>query len=326
MRHKPQESPTVLRAARVGVGTGLCIAFASALLAAPANAQRLFGGAAFDTSAVTRLIVLGSGTPVPDPERAGPAYAVTHGRRVFLFDAGAGVMRRVAAAKLPIDGFTAVFLTHLHSDHTLGLPDVIHTTWVMGRSTPLRVLGPRGTAAMVDHIQAAWAEDIEIRTEGTERGRRGGHRVSVREIGAGVVYDSAGIRITAIPVTHGSWPVALGFRIDAPDRSIVLGGDAAPSPALEAAARDVDVLVHEVYASTRVAPEKRPGGELWPQYLREFHTSDEELGAIAARAQPKTLVLSHVLRMGGTMDEVVAGIRRGGFRGTVVVAKDLDRY
>jgi ribonuclease Z len=302
------------------------VALASLLIAVPASAQRTFGGAVFDTSAVTRLIVLGSGTPVPDPERAGPAYAVTYGARVFLFDAGAGVMRRVAAAGLPIDGMTAVFLTHLHSDHTLGLPDVIHTTWVMGRAAPMPVFGPRGTAAMVDHIQAAWADDIEVRTEGTERGRRGGHRVRVQEIATGVVYDSAGIRITAIPVTHGSWPVALAFRIDTPDRTLVLGGDAAPSPALEQAARGVDVLVHEVYASTRVAPENRPGGELWPQYLREFHTSDEELGAIAARALPKTLVLSHVLRMGGTMDEVLAGIRRGGFTGRVVVAKDLGRY
>jgi ribonuclease BN (tRNA processing enzyme) len=288
--------------------------------------QRVFPGTTRDTSLITRLIVLGSGTPVPDPERAGPAYAITYGTRVFLFDAGAGVMRRVAAAGLPIDGMTAVFLTHLHSDHTLGLPDVIHTTWVMGRAAPMPIIGPPGTQAMVDHIQAAWAEDIVVRTEGTERGRRGGHRVTVREVTSGVVYDSAGIRIRVIPVPHGGWAVAFAFRIDTPDRSIVLGGDTAPSSALEEATKGVDLLVHEVYASRRVAPEKRPGGELWPQYLREFHTSDEELGAIAARATPRQLILSHVLRMGGTMDEVVAGIRRGGFQGMVVVAKDLDRF
>jgi ribonuclease BN (tRNA processing enzyme) len=270
--------------------------------------------------------VLGSGTPVPDPDRAGPAYAVTYGTRVFLFDAGAGVMRRVAAAGLPIDGMTAVLLTHLHSDHTLGLPDVIHTTWVMGRSRVMPVIGPPGTGTMVGHLQAAWIEDVVLRTEGTERGRRGGQRVDARETTGGIVYDSAGIRIRAIPVPHGGWPVSFAFRIDTPDRSIVLGGDTAPSAALEEASRGVDLLVHEVYASTRVAPEKRPGGELWPQYLREFHTSDDELGAIAARAQPKQLILSHVLRMGGTMEEVVAGVRRGGFRGTVVVAKDLDRF
>lgn len=291
-----------------------------------AAAQRVFPGTTRDTASVTRLIVLGSGTPLPDPERAGPAFAVTYGTRTFLFDAGAGVMRRVAAAGLAIDGMTAVFLTHLHSDHTLGLPDVIHTTWVMGRATPMPVIGPPGTSAMVGHLQAAWVEDIVVRTEGLERGRKGGYRVNVKETTGGVVYDSAGIRIRAIPVSHGSWNHAFAYRIDTPDRSIVLGGDTAPSRALEEAAHGVDPLVHEVYASRRVAPENRPGGEQWPQYLREYHTSDEELGAIAARARPKQLILTHVLRMGGTMEEVVAGVRRGGFSGTIVVAKDLDRY
>jgi len=291
-----------------------------------AAAQRVFPGAARDTTSITRLIVLGSGTPVPDPERAGPAFAVTYGTRTFLFDAGAGVMRRVAAAGLAIDGMTAVFLTHLHSDHTLGLPDVIHTTWVMGRATPMPVIGPPGTSVMVGHLHAAWVEDIVVRTEGLERGRKGGYRVNVKETTGGVVYDSAGIRIRAIPVQHGSWNYAFAYRIDTPDRSIVLGGDTAPSRALEEAAFGVDLLVHEVYDSKRVAPENRPGGEEWPQYLREYHTSDEELGAIAARARPKQLILTHVLRMGGTMEEVVAGVRRGGFTGRVVVATDLERF
>ncbi|MHB1312297.1 MAG: MBL fold metallo-hydrolase [Gemmatimonadaceae bacterium] len=302
-------------------------AIALALLPAVVHGQRVFPGATpRDTSSTTHLIVLGSGTPIPDPARAGPAYAVTYGTRVFLFDAGAGVMRRVAAAGLPIDGFTAVFLTHLHSDHTLGLPDVIHTSWVMGRARPMPVIGPPGTSAMVDNIQAAWAEDIRIRTEGMERGHKGGQLVNVHESTGGVVYDSAGIRIRAVPVKHGSWPVAFAFRIDTPDRSIVLGGDTAPSAALEEAARGVDLLVHEVYNSRRVAPELRPGGVSWPQYLREFHTSDEELGAIAARAKPGQLILSHVLHFGGPMSEIEAGVRRGGFTGTLVVAKDLDRF
>lgn len=299
---------------------------AFALFPALAAGQRTFGGVARDTSLVTRLIVLGSGAPVPDPERSGPAFAVTYGTRVLLFDAGAGVMRRAAAAALPIDGFTAVFLTHLHSDHTLGLPDVIHTTWVMGRGTPTPIVGPPGTSSMVGHLQAAWVEDIAVRTEGLERGRRGGHRVNAKETTGGVVYDSAGIRVRAIPVPHGSWNYAFAYRIDTPDRSIVLGGDTSPSAALEEASRGVDVLVHEVYPARRVAPERRPGGELWPQYLKEFHTSDEELGAIAARAKPKQLVLTHILKMGGTVDEVVAGVKRGGFNGVIAVAKDLDKY
>ena len=248
------------------------------------------------------------------------------GRRVFLFDAGPGVMRRVAAAGLPIDGVTAAFITHLHSDHTLGLPDLIYTTWVMGRSTPMRLVGPPGLERMTDLFSAAWAEDTLVRVKGLERGRPGGYRVQVAETTGGVVFDSGGVKVTAIRVPHGEWPHAFAYRIDAAGRSIVISGDTKYSEDLARAAANVDVLVHEVYPEARVAPEQRPGGELWPQYLREVHTSDVELGRLAEMAKPKLLVLSHVLFMGATEDEVLAGIRRGGFSGRVVVARDLARY
>lgn len=248
------------------------------------------------------------------------------GDRVFLVDAGSGVMRRLRAAGLPITGVTAAFITHLHSDHTLGLPDLILTSWVMSRRVPFPLYGPRGLKRMTDHLLEAWAEDIRVRTEGLERQTPRGYQVRVREITSGVVYDSAGVRVTAIPVPHGSWDQAFAFRFDTPDRSIVISGDTRASEALEQAARGVDVLVHEVYPGTQVAPENRPGGELWPQYLREFHTSDRELGAIASRAQPKLLLLTHVVRKGGTDADLLAGIRAGGFVGRVVVGKDLERY
>ena len=148
----------------------------------------------------------------------------------------------------------------------------------------------------------------------------------MHEIAPGVVYDSAGVRVTAIPVLHGEWRHAFGFRVDTPDRSVVISGDTRPSEALLAAARGVDVLVHEVYPEVRVAPEQRPGGELWPQYLRTYHTSDVELGRLAAAAGPRLLVLSHLVRMGGTDAELVAGVRSGGFTGRVVVGHDLERY
>jgi ribonuclease BN (tRNA processing enzyme) len=296
------------------------------LLPSTGRGQRVFPGTSRDTSASTHLIVLGSGTPIPDPARAGPAYAVTYGTRVFLFDAGAGVMRRVAAAGLPIDGFTGVFLTHLHSDHTLGLADVMLTSWVMGRAKPFPVVGPQGTAAMVRNLQAAYVEDIYVRTEGLEHGQRGGNKVDVRESAGGVVYDSAGVRIRAIPVQHGSWAMAFAYRIDTPDRVIVLGGDTAPSRALEEAALGADLLVHEVYDSEHALPEKRAGGEEWLKYLHEFHTSDFELGVLAARTRPKQLILSHMLTFGGRPDGIVAGVRRGGFAGEIVVAGDLGRF
>ena len=110
------------------------------------------------------------------------------------------------------------------------------------------------------------------------------------------------------------------------DRSVVVSGDTRYSENLINAAQGVDVLVHEVYSAAKLKPEQRPGGEDWPQYMREFHTSDTELGALAARAQPKLLILSHIIRMGATDDELLAGIRLGGFTGRAEVGRDLDRY
>lgn len=276
----------------------------------------------------TRVIMLGTGMPFPDPKAQGPATAVTVGSRIFLFDAGPGAERQMTAAGLPVrEGpLTAVFLTHLHSDHTLGLPDLIFTSWVMGRRTPLRIIGPSGTKAMTDHLIAAWSEDIAIRTEGLEHSAPGGYKVDVREVSGGVVYDSARVRITAIPVPHGSWKQAFAYRIETPGRVIVISGDTRPSPALERAAAGADILIHEVYPSARLKSELRPGGNSWPDYMRSFHTSDRELGAIASRARPKLLVLYHVVRMGGTDEELLAGVKAGGFTGKTVVAHDLDRY
>lgn len=270
------------------------------------------------------LIVLGSGTPVPDPERAGPAYAVVYGDRTFLFDAGSGVMRRVAAAGLTIDGVTRLFLTHLHSDHTLGLPDVMLTTWVMGRKSPLSIVGPPGTQRMSDLILSAWKEDIVMRTEGLEHGQRDGETVRVAETRGSVVYDSAGVRIVAVPVPHGGWETSLAYIVETPTRKFALSGDTGPSDAFFAASRGVDVLVHESYPSVRLRPEDRPGGDEWPRYMHAFHTSDVEIGTLAAKYAIKTVVLSHVIWMGGTAAELLAGVRAGGFKGPVVVAKDLD--
>jgi ribonuclease Z len=276
----------------------------------------------------TTVILLGTGTPVPDPKAQGPATVVTLGDRIFLFDAGPGVVRQMAAAGLPVRGgpVTALFLTHLHSDHTLGLPDLIFTSWVMGRRTPMRIVGPRGTRAMTVHIQAAWAEDIAVRTHGLERGVPEGWDVDVRETDGGLVYDSAAVRISAIPVPHGDWAQAFAYRIDTPDRTIVLSGDTRPSPVLAREAADADVLVHEAYPETRLAPEPRPGREDWPAYMRSFHTSDRELGALAKEARVKMLILYHIVRMGATDAELLEGVRAGGYTGRVVIGRDLDRF
>ena len=279
-----------------------------------------------ELSQQTQVVLLGTGTPYPDPNASGPATAVIVGKRVFLFDAGVGVMRRLTAAHLPISGPEATFITHLHTDHTLGYADLILTSWMMRRTKPLAVYGPPGLRRMTQHLLAAYAEDTRIRTDGLEHEIRGGHRVDVHEIRRGVVYERDGVRVTAIPVLHGSWKEAYAFRIDTPDRSIVISGDTRPSEALLAASRNVDVLVHEVYSAAHLAPEDRPGGEYWPQYMQSFHTSDKELGGLVARIKPKLLVLTHIIRMGATDEEMLAAIRAGGFTGPVAIGKDLARY
>jgi ribonuclease Z len=287
-------------------------------------ASMLMLGARADSTVV---VLLGTGLPRPNPQASGPATAIVVGRRVFLVDAGPGIERQLAAAGLPIDGAEATFITHLHSDHTVGLPDLILTSWVMGRTSPLALYGPPGLRAMTDHLIAAYAEDVQVRTDGLEHETPNGYRVVVHEVAPGVVYDSAGVRVTAVAVSHGSWRYAFGYRFDTPDRVVVVSGDTRPSAALVEAARGADVLVHEVYVAANVRAERRPGGGDWPRYMRMFHTSDSELGALAADAKPKLLVLTHIgVRMGASDSALVAGVVRGGFHGRIAAGHDLDRY
>jgi len=235
-------------------------------------------------------------------------------------------MRRLRAANLPISGPEALFITHLHSDHTLGYADLILTSWVMRRRAPFPVYGPRGLQRMTNHLLAAYSEDIDIRENGLEHEVAGGYRVDVHEIRSGVVYEKDGVRVTAIAVPHGAWKDAFAYRIDTADRSIVISGDTRPSEELVKAAQGVDILIHEVYSAAHLKQEDRPGGRDWPRYCREYHTSDVELGALAARIRPRLLILHHIIRMGATDEEMLAGIRAGGYNEKVVIGKDLEGF
>jgi ribonuclease Z len=272
------------------------------------------------------IVLLGTGTPAPNPNTFGSATAIVAGGRLFIVDAGVGVTRRISGAHLALDDLAALFVTHLHSDHTLGYPDLILTSWITGRTAPFDVFGPPGIRRMTDHILQAWSEDIDARITGGEH-RPATYAVNVHEIESGVVYDRDNIRVTAFPVQHGGWKYAFGYRFDLPDRSIVISGDTRPSESLVAAARGCDVLVHEAHVSANaVPPPNPPGGEAWLQYMHDYHTADVELGALAARIQPKLLIVNHVGLFGRTADDLIAGVRRGGFTGRVVVGKDLDRF
>jgi len=289
-------------------------------------------GAAGDVPRVppaSTLVLLGTGTPNADPDRWGPAVAVVVGDQSYLVDAGVGVVRRAAAAArdrhlpaLAAERLTRVFLTHLHSDHTLGLPDLMFSPWVLDRPVPLDVYGPPGTAAMAQHIEEAWAEDIDIRLHGGEPLTTRNYHAVVHEVRPGEIYRDANVRVEAIAVQHGTWPVAFGFRFTMADRTIVISGDTRPSDAIVDACRGCDVLVHEVYSADRLTT--RPAN--WQAYHKAFHTSTVELAGIAARAKPKLLVLYHQLFWGASDEDLVREIHAAGYEGKVVSGKDLDIY
>ena len=270
---------------------------------------------------------MGTGTPNAEPDRAGAATAIVSGDRAYLVDLGAGVVRRASAAfaagiaQLAPGRLTRAFLTHLHSDHTVGLPDALLTPWVLGRRTPLEVWGPPGTQKMAELIRAAYAEDIGVRTTGLERADPAGAGVVVHEVAPGVVHEDERVRVTAFEVEHGSWEHAYGYRFDAADRSIVVSGDTAPSESLVAAARGCDVLVHEVYCDATLQAQPAPRRT----YHSSFHTSAAELGRLAQRIRPGQLVLYHQLMWGCSPEQLVAEVKRE-FGGPVVFGRDLGVY
>jgi len=267
-----------------------------------------------------RVILLGTGTPNAEPDRSGPSVAVVAGDKVYLVDFGPGVVRRAVAAGLDVTGLDTALVTHLHSDHTAGYPDLVLTPWTLGREKPLRVYGPRGLAAMTGNILAAYAEDVRERLEGPEPANSTGHRVEAREIEPGVVLRDDGIEIEAFGVDHGSWP-AFGYKFTAWDRTVVVSGDTAPCALLVEKARGCDLLVHEVYSAAGL--EKRPPE--WRSYHRKMHTSAVELGEIARKSRPRLLVPYHQLRWGATEEELLGEIRAG-YDGEVVSGRDLDVF
>src|SRR5947209_12866696 len=157
----------------------------------------------------TQVVLLGTGNPFPDPDRSGPATAIVVNGSAYLIDFGPGVVRRAKAAMfdkgiaaLEPTNLTTAFITHLHSDHTVGYPDLIFTPWVIARKDTLQVYGPRGLKAMTDHVLRAWEQDVEIRTQCLER--RWPLRVVAHEIRPGVVYSDALVKVTAFNVLHGA--------------------------------------------------------------------------------------------------------------------------
>jgi ribonuclease BN (tRNA processing enzyme) len=238
------------------------------------------------SSADAAVILLGTGTPNAEPDRAGPSLAIVAGGR----------------------------------PHAVGYADLIYTPWTLERTEPLRVWGPPGLAAMTEHVCAAYEADVRERLSGMQPANDTGFAVEAREVEPGVVYEDDAVAVTAFGVDHGSW-AAYGYEFRTAARRIVVSGDTAPSDILAHQARGADVLVHEVYSARAAATLP----VAWRAYHAAMHTSTRQLAVLAAEARPKLLVLYHQLRWGASDEDLVAEVREG-YDGAVVSARDLDVF
>ncbi len=249
----------------------------------------------------------------------GPASAVISGDRVYVVDCGPGVVRRAVEAGIRMEQLTRLFVTHLHSDHTAGYPDLILTPAVTGRLQPFEAYGPPGLRAMTSHILQAWKEDLQIRLHGLEPSVPQAYVVHAHDVKPGEIYHDEQVRVTAFAVPHGSWKYAYGYRFQSAGKVIVFSGDTTYSEELIRQAKGCDILVHEVYSQKGF--EKRTPE--WQRYHAAFHTSAVDVGRLAAEVQPKKLVLNHLLPMGETPEEVIAEVRQH-FHGEVIYGNDLQ--
>lgn len=259
----------------------IVIAFVACLPAAGSRAE----------DPALRVTLLGTGTPPPLVERFGPATLVRAGDQVLLFDAGRGATIRMWQMGVKGADLDATFLTHLHSDHVVGVPDLWLTGWLRGpfggRGTPFRLVGPTGTAALAENLEQAFAADVSYRIAGGLP--PGGARIAAEEFtGDGVVYAANGVTVTTFRVDHGAYvDTAYGYRIDYRGRSVVISGDARPSESLIRQATGVDLLIHEVAFV-------QAGVEQAATQILNTHTQPAEAGRIFAATRPGMAVYSHL--------------------------------
>jgi ribonuclease Z len=267
------------------------------------------------------VTLLGSGAPPPSLERFGPSTLIEAAGQKFIFDAGRGAMQRLWQLGIPFADISGMFLTHHHSDHVVGFPDLWLTGWIGRpwgrRTTPLAVWGPRGTLQMMEHLPQAFAVDLRVRSKNysTE-----GAKLLGREIDEGVVLEVDGVRVSAFQVDHGAEELpAYGYRIDYRGRTAVLSGDTTFNENLIRHAQGADLLVHEVTAVGGAAAESA-------QQLKRIaanHTTPEQAGEVFSRTQPKLAVYNHLLLFGGARAEELIPATRAKYQGPLRVGEDL---
>jgi ribonuclease Z len=251
----------------------------------------------------------------------------------YIVDLGPGVVRRAKAAAtahglkaLEPTNLRIAFLTHLHSDHTIGFPDLIFTPWTMGRRVPLEVYGPKGLKEMADHLLAAYRIDIDTRTnpDGNQRTFPEGSKVNAHEIATGVVYKDEKVTVTAFPTKHAM--ESYGYRFDTPDRVVVISGDTNPTQATVDACRGCDVLVHEVHTPAWLAARREAGGApagTFRRFSEKYHTTTTQLAKLASEAKPRLLILYHY---SSVSPEELQSDMMSRYSGHFVIGRDLDVY
>jgi len=277
-------------------------------------------------SASTKLFILATGTPIPIPEWMGSSYLVLANDEPYLFDYGTGVIRRIASFSpssggeyqaLEVEILKYAFLTHIHSDHTLGLADLIITPWIMGRSEPLKIFGPKGAKNMHTNIIKAYQPDIDYRIYGTQPQNSTGYKVIFNELKDKFVYQDENIKVTAFLNDHGDLQESYGFLIETTDKKILISGDTAMSKNLISYGENLDYLIHEIY-SQKGFNNKTPD---WQKYHQAHHTGPKEVAEIANLLQPKSLILSHILFWGSSEQEILDEVKTF-YSGKIVVAED----
>ncbi|MGC2083293.1 MAG: MBL fold metallo-hydrolase [Bradyrhizobium sp.] len=282
-------------------------------------------------AAEMKVTLLGTGTPTPRLSSFSASTLIEAGEERLIFDLGRGSTIRLFQRKIPLGSITAHFITHLHSDHVVGLPDMWLTGWLGtpygSRKTPMVIFGPTGTVAMTENLTKAFSEDIRIRID-DEGYPPAGIAFAATDIGPGVVYERNGVKVTAIEVNHGEKiKPALGYVVEFDGKKVVLSGDTKPDARVEKAAEGADLLIHEVAV---IDPKLLKD---YPNYraIEDHHTAPEEAGKIFAQARPKLAVYSHIVfatvkPVQDVPEDALVARTRTTYQGPLVVGRDLMSF
>ncbi len=267
------------------------------------------------------VTLLGTGTPQPIMERFGPSILVQAGGQSLLFDAGRGCLQRLSQVNLAYDKLNALFLTHLHSDHITGLPDLWLTGWLISRrKVPLNVFGPIGTANMIKYLQMAFVFDLKIREE-DDKAEEEGSKLLVTEIQQGTIYDNDGVKVIAFEVDHYPVVPAFGYRIEYNGHSVVLSGDTRYSENLIKFAKGTDLLIHEV----AIGPDTLSKSDSRYNILAH-HTTPEQTARVFNEVRPKLAAYSHIVKLYGGTEQEILKRAKANYSGPIIMGEDLMSF